>query len=1268
MGFLCRHNGISAPGAGSSTRTILSQVSRYGRTRAASEIAVKNFGWTDGLVAGQKTFTFGITESEVLTAAINRLPGSRLFSSAITEYLNSSYSPPPVVPVVIKSASKTSATTSLVINTGWSAPTAGNTIIIVASGKVGGSNADSTFNFPAGFTQIATSLYNQAGSQRIAIAYKVSAGNESTLSVSMTGTMTFMGAIALEVTNLNTSNIRFTVGNNGVLSDSMTLSHSPLGGNNNFYVYGVGDFQGYNLANALSYGSGFTEVTECAGDGNVKLGVAVKNDTALNGETVTATTSAGTSLMTGVLVCFGDQSLGPTFPLKRARSVSSLVNETETLAINTATVVAGSASGYAGSVTEGSGGVAWTNPSNAIGAVNGTIATVSLTMNKANDLAFQNFGFSIPSDAVITEVRITTTYSNTSSVFNGVCWLEANVSSPTFDSKLKVSATSAGSLRTVTFGAGEGFGVGFFTPSIVNSTSFGVILQASATGTVSIGYDAIAIGISYVTNSQPQQTSTQYTSSATGTNWTNLTNLGSVDSAYVTASFSAGTLYASIPAFSLPANAVVLGTTININSLSYGGTAFTYLFRAQTTFNSISSPVLQVEYSGTPGGPASYVVKQGPPSISGMSAINLNAGGQIAITFYGSLHTISIDAVSMTVYYYIPKSGFNISKKITLNIDEFVNYVISSIGAGEKLFALTIAEAYGYVIAAARNRRVTLTDAQAETLAIATVNRARRMPFALSSAESLSSNFGRTRNVQLSVVEAETIVDSLVRSRKIAAGLVESIVYSINTLVPPFTLFAFTIAETETYVLAALRQRKITLTNTEVEALAVTTLARLKNVQTSVIETEVLAAPLKRTRTSSFSIAEIEVLSSNIVRARKVATSINELEVINAALSVARLKSLGFALAEIEALAVAIKRTRNVQSAVAEVIADAMNVVRNRNVAPSIIETQAQATTIVRNRNVVLPLNESLVITSSLARLKLAALSLAETFGYSFNVSKIKALTAAITEIEGFSFGSLRRTRNVVEAINEVISFAGSLSRTKLVGLSLNEIEALSETLKRARAVQVALSEVETVSLSLARKKTIAASIAEVESISVNVAKLKMMSYVIQQTEGHSFWLARARNAQFSMNELEAMQASFNRARAYVLPIGESENFNIDFGRLRSQVLVIAETQGLTTALNRVREVLQSISNATGYTFELRKTIGEPNIIRVTVQWQEFVTEGPNQVLKNFSEELISYAKVSSTVNVPAIGTSTVVVPANEVDTLFLGDETTILFVPNNTF
>jgi hypothetical protein len=171
---------------------------------------------------------------------------------------------------------------------------------------------------------------------------------------------------------------------------------------------------------------------------------------------------------------------------------------TTPVATDTGFVIAG-----AGADDAGTGDVTWSNPGN-ITADDGTLASASTTVGqKTHFLVADDFGFSIPSEAIIEgiEVRVQAARSGATARFEDLHLVKSSTIQTGYDGS---SAEAVGpSLANFDFGGSSDLWSNTWAPSDINDSGFGTAFAFLNTfGTGSISVDAIWIKVYYATARQ----------------------------------------------------------------------------------------------------------------------------------------------------------------------------------------------------------------------------------------------------------------------------------------------------------------------------------------------------------------------------------------------------------------------------------------------------------------------------------------------------------------------------------------------------------------------------------------------------------------------------------------------------------------------------------------------------------------------------------------------------------------------------------------------
>ena len=133
-----------------------------------------------------------------------------------------------------------------------------------------------------------------------------------------------------------------------------------------------------------------------------------------------------------------------------------------------------------GQATQDASGASWSSPAN-LEVANSPTNVILTTSGKSSYLTASGFNFSVPTNATITglEVSYTRAKLTGSSAINGSISLTGVIGSPT----VQVDNGWPGTLTPLTVGfSAYLWGLTTLTPAIVNSSSFGALIQAQATG------------------------------------------------------------------------------------------------------------------------------------------------------------------------------------------------------------------------------------------------------------------------------------------------------------------------------------------------------------------------------------------------------------------------------------------------------------------------------------------------------------------------------------------------------------------------------------------------------------------------------------------------------------------------------------------------------------------------------------------------------------------------------------------------------------------
>ena len=739
-----------------------------------------------------------------------------------------------------------------------------------------------------------------------------------------------------------------------------------------------------------------------------------------------------------------------------------------------------------------------------------------------------------------------------------------------------------------------------------------------------IGYSEVSNWINFNTTSDTGFTSTlsQYTTginpwgspdnarlldsiNATATNITGITNFirgnitdfsnftGFIQTIYITVRWKSSTVNSEF--FVMISNSDT-SLTIQSDTSSFSAVANTYQTDVLAiTVNDLASNILSIY---------NY--------IGGIAYDNINTP------------TISVDYIGVSFNKSNTLSAIGISlgrnRNLIESITETVAYTIDlSKLLLFKLFDFTIAEAESLTAAVSRSRNISLTQLEIESIATIALKRSRPESFSSNESETITDNIIRNRNNLFSMSETETIPSipvKRIRSESFSMAELDALNASI---IRTTRSLPFGISETYAITNALYRLKQESFSNSLVESIS--------------------SIALKRNRTEIFTLAEAESIVAAASRIRSEVFSIIETIVITCSLGGPQ-KAMSFTMNEIESITIAAIMKRGMvftDSLIEAIIITTVNRLRKENF--TINETETITDSINRLRLTTTSINETETITSSLSRLKQITLTLAEVVGYSFTVTKLKALSYSVNEIDGFTFGGIRRTRNVIESLSEVINYGlSSITRQRNSSLSLSEIEVITEAINRARKMQELISELESITMPLSRKLILSTTISEIESVTTSLARLKLIAYIISQTESVSnIFLRRVRNAPFTVSEIESESGNFNRARALLLPVNETEVMTINFNRLRQQIISINETQGTEIAINRLRGLIQTIANTLDYTITLRviPDTANPSSLTIMMEWEVWNNEFMSLLnsvydVKNKSETFVLDVKTNN--------------------------------------
>ena len=405
-----------------------------------------------------------------------------------------------------------------------------------------------------------------------------------------------------------------------------------------------------------------------------------------------------------------------------------------------------------------------------------------------------------------------------------------------------------------------------------------------------------------------------------------------------------------------------------------------------------------------------------------------------------------------------------------------------------------------------------------------------------------------------------------IRGKNFRTTIAEAVAYAMDlTTEVGYTLLSFTVAEAEALTIAAARKRGITLTQAEVESIALDALKRSRNHGTmSIPESEAITDSIIRTRTEIFSLSEIEAFTSIPVR---------------------RTRSEALSVAETEALNAAIKRTtRSLPFGISETyaITNALSRLKQESFSNSITES-ISSIALKRIRSETFTIAEAEAIVAAASRLRSEVLSIVESIVYIVSLGgPQKPLSFSINEVETMVLTAIRARKVVVtDSIIEAM-IVTTLNRIRKDNFTVSETESITLPLARLRSPgTMAIIESESISSSLARVKKITLALAETLGYTFAINKLKVLSsFTVAETEGFSFGdLRRTRTIASALNEvINYAITRINKSRSVVTTIAETEAITEALTRVRVITASMAELEALTIQLARKKQIAMTMA------------------------------------------------------------------------------------------
>lgn len=338
----------------------------------------------------------------------------------------------------------------------------------------------------------------------------------------------------------------------------------------------------------------------------------------------------------------------------------------------------GGTSGSSGPLGAGAGanqtlsGSAWTNPGN-ITASDASFASDTINNGSSSDyLVATNFGFSIPSNATIT--GITVGALGGPSGVSAIADLHAQLvkGGVTQTTDRSSGAVWANSVLARTYGSSSDLWGGSWTPGDINASNFGFSyavenVALSGSQTASVDYISITVNYSLPSSAGPNLTTsaTQSTNGPNSIDWNNIGNITATDGVYATnpsdGSNVSSNLIAEAFGFSVPSSATIAGVSASIvghaNASLDAQDASIQLMKAGSTAGTPklpSTPIPTSDSTRTYGSGSDLWGATLTPS----DVNNSGFGVKYIDSAISNGDTVSVDSISITVYYTIPAIAY----------------------------------------------------------------------------------------------------------------------------------------------------------------------------------------------------------------------------------------------------------------------------------------------------------------------------------------------------------------------------------------------------------------------------------------------------------------------------------------------------------------------------------------------------------------------------------------------------------------------------------
>ena len=331
------------------------------------------------------------------------------------------------------------------------------------------------------------------------------------------------------------------------------------------------------------------------------------------------------------------------------------------------------------------GTVSWTNPSNAT-ALDATYATIILNANTSHYLKCTNYGFAVPTTAIIVGVEIMVVLSSNDAVSPDPLWTNIRLVNDSGSFVGKNQAASEPGLTQSTAdtsyffgGSGDNWGV-VLTPTVVNDADFGVgiALRNPDANNETLSVDVVAMTVYYktgtdfvsVTKSPTKALQVLGAESTVKVPWNVPSNILTSNNTDARATWSldadqnTNLLYAYSFGMGIPETATIIGIVAQVeraesNAAANGTDETIQLLKAFTAVGS-NKAVTSQEWETTD----TIAVYGEPDDLWGTTwtPAEVNAPGfGLLIAVELDANAVDVDHVQLTVYYQLPPTAISFS-------------------------------------------------------------------------------------------------------------------------------------------------------------------------------------------------------------------------------------------------------------------------------------------------------------------------------------------------------------------------------------------------------------------------------------------------------------------------------------------------------------------------------------------------------------------------------------------------------------------------------